>query len=274
MIEPKLRESESFEHLRIKEYFYENLPLDNEIDVIKKEYPIGNRIADVYCKLINGKEIVVEIQHSMILAKDLLQRTKEYNENNCYVLWVFNGCSFERYPKIDDNIHYLSFEKCSHMLYRGRVYYINVTKIGLYSPVYPLHFANYYERKSSNYGFRYYRKSLTKKSVIPSIIPSLQFNIFKNKGCKLAGFYDENVRKRCILEIKQFLGDYENIGKDISDIKKLNPHQKKLFLIMAIYSQQFGLHLIYNVLVYLKVATKGDFRYMSIINQYIHNKHS
>ena len=274
MIEPKLRESESFEHLRIKEYFYENLPLDNQIDEIKKEYPIGNRIADIYCKLANGKKIVIEIQHSMILAKDILQRTKEYNENNCHVLWVFNGSSFERYPKIEDNIRSLSFEKCSHMLYRGRVYYINMTKIGLSSPVYPLHFASYYEKMASKYGFRYYRRSPFKKSVIPSIIPSLQIKTFKNKGYLLAGFYDENVRQKCIKEINQFLGDYRNIDKEINDIKKLTPLQKKLFIILAIYGQQYGLQLIYNVLTYLKVVSKKDFRYLRIINQYIHNNQS
>jgi hypothetical protein len=271
MIEPKIREAESFEHLRIKEFFYENLPLDNEIDVIKKEFPIGNRKADVYCKLANGKEIVVEIQHSLILKKDLLQRTKEYNENGCHVLWVFNGSSFERYPKIEDNISFLSFEKCSQMLYRGRVYYINMTKYGMQSPIYPLHFANFYERKSSPYGFRYYRKSKNKKSVIPSIVPSLKFKTFRNKGYKLAGFYDENIRKGCIQEIKQFLIDYEKIDKEINDIKKLNPQQKKLFLILAIYSQQYGLHLIYNVLNYLKIVTRQDFRYMSITYQYLNN---
>ena len=274
MIEPKLRESESFEHLRIKEYFYENIPLDNEIDEIKKEYPIKNRIADVYCKLVNGKEIVIEIQHSMILKRDLLQRTKEYNENNCYVLWVFNGSSFERYPKIEDNIRYLSFEKCSHTLYRGRVYYINMTKFGIYSPVYPLHFANYYEKKASKYGFRYYRRSPFKKSVIPSNIPSLQIKTFKNKGYLLAGFYDENVRQKCIKEINQFLGDYGNIDKEIDDIKKLNPRQKKLFIIIAIFGQQYGLQLIYNVLTYLKVVSKENFRFLNIINQYLHNSNS
>jgi len=272
MIEPKLRVAESFEHLRIKEYLYENLPLDNKIDIIKKEYPIGNRKADIYCKLVNGKEIVVEIQHSMILTKDLLQRTKEYNEQNCYVLWVFNGSSFERFPKIEDNIPYLSFEKCSHMLYRGRVYYINMTKYGIYSPVYPLHFANYYEKKISKYGFRYYRKSSNKKTVIPSIIPSLSFKMFKNKGYKLAGFYDDNIRKKCIEEIRQFLIRYAKIDEEIKDIKKLNPHQKKLFIIVAIYGQQYGLHLIYNVLSYLKVVSKEDFRYMSVMNQYLNKK--
>ncbi|NVM17016.1 MAG: hypothetical protein HWN80_04820 [Candidatus Lokiarchaeota archaeon] len=273
MIKPKLKQSESFEHLRIKEFFYENIPLDNDIDVIKKEYPIGNRKADIYCKLADGKEIVVEIQHSMILTKDLLQRTKEYNENGCYVLWVFNGSSFERYPKIEDNIPYLSFEKCSHMLYRGRVYYINMTKYGIYSPVYSLHFANYYEKKSANYGFCYYRKSTNKKSVIPSDIPSLTFKTFKSKGYKLAGFYDENIRKRCVKEITQFLIDYGNIDKEINDIKKLNPHQKKNFIIIAIYGQKYGLHLIYNVLNYLKIVSREDFRYLRMTYQYLNKNH-
>ncbi|MFX1448474.1 MAG: competence protein CoiA family protein [Promethearchaeota archaeon] len=273
MIEPKLQESESFEHLKIKEYFYKNIPCDNEINVIKKEAPIGNRKADIYCQLANGKHIVVEIQHSMILTKDLLQRTKEYNENDCYVLWIFNGSSFERYPKIEDNIPYLSFEKCSHMLYRGRVYYINMTEYGIHSPVYPLHFANFYEKESSNYGFRYYRKSTNKKVVIPSSIPSLKFKIFKNKGYKLAGFYDENVKKSCIQEIKQFLVNYEIIDNEINGIKKLNPRQKKLFIIMMIYGQQYGLHLIYSVLTHLKLITRQDFRYMSIVQQYLFNNH-
>ena len=88
MIIPKKNEAESFEHLRIKDHFYTFLPLDNKIEVLKKEYPIGDRIADIYCKLSTGKKIVVEIQHSMILVKDLIQRTKEYNENNCFVLWA------------------------------------------------------------------------------------------------------------------------------------------------------------------------------------------
>ena len=271
MIEPKLRESESFEHLKIKEFVYQNIPLDNEIDVLKKEYPIGNRKADIYCQLANGKNIVVEIQHSMILAKDLLQRTKEYNDNDCYVLWIFNGSSFERYPKIEDNISYLSFEKCTHMLYRGRVYYINMTEYGANSPVYPLHFANYYEKKSSNYGFWYYRKSINKKTVIPSTISSLKFKTFKNKGYKLAGFYDESIRKSCIHEIKEFLVNFENIDNEINGIKNLNSHQKKLFIIMMIYGQKYGLHLIFDILKLLKLATKKDFRYMSIVQQYLIN---
>ena len=269
MIESKKKESESFEHIKIKDFFYDNLPLDNNIKAIKLEHSIGNRIADVYCMLENGKEVVIEIQHSMILSKDLLQRTKEYNEHNCYVLWVFNGCSFERLPKIEDEIRILGFERSSHILYRGRVYYINMMKTGVHSPVYPLHFSNYYEHKMSDYGFRYYKKSKTKKSVVPSEIPSLKLKLFKNKGYKLAGFHDDNIRKTCTKLLNQFLIDYENVEEKVKKVKKMKSHQKKLFIIIAMFGQQFGLYTIFDVLRRLKVVSKEDFQYMKVSYIYL-----
>ncbi len=269
MIESKKKESESFEHIKIKDFFYDNLPLGNNIKTIKLEYSIGNRIADVYCKLENGKEVVIEIQHSMILSKDLLQRTKEYNEYNCYVLWVFNGSSFERLPKIEDKIRILGFEKSSHILYRGRVYYINMTKTGIHSPVYPLYFANYFERKISDYGFNYYKKSKTKNSVVPSEIPSLKLKLFKNKGYKLASFLDHNIRKTCTESLRQFLTDYENVEEKVKNIKKIKSHQKKLFIIIAMFGQQFGLYLLFDVLRRLKVVGREDFHYMKVSYIYL-----
>jgi len=272
MIISNKNEAESFEHLRIKEHFYTFLPLDNKIDVLKKEYPIGDRIADVYCKLSNGKKIVVEIQHSMILVKDLIQRTKDYNENNCFVLWVFNGSSFERYPKIEDAVRILGFEKCCHSLYRGRVYYINMTKSGFHSPVYPAHFANNYDLKYSKSGFQFYHRSLTKKSFIPSYIPSLKIKMFRNMGFNLAGFYDDNVRNACLVEITQFLKDYSVIEKEVKKIKKMRPNQKILYLIISIYGSKYGLNLLFNILNYLKVVSKKDLRYMRVIYQYLIKK--
>ncbi len=274
MIIPNKNEAESFEHLRIKEHFYSFLPFDNKIDVIKKEYPIGNRIADIYCKLSNGKKIVVEIQHSMILVKDLIQRTKEYNENNCFVLWVFNGSSFERYPKIDDNVRILGFEKWCHLLYRGRVYYINMTKSGIHSPVYPAHFANCYELKYSKSGFQFYHRALSKKSFIPSFIPSLKIKTFKNMGFNLASFYDDNMRNSCLAEITQFLKNYGVIESEVKRIKKMNRNQKLFYLIIGIYGDKYGLNLLFNILTYLKVLSKKDYRYMSVINRYLMKKDS
>jgi len=269
MIKSKKKESESFEHIKIKDFFYDNLPLDNDVKTIKLEYSIGSRIADVYCKLENGKEVVIEIQHSMILSKDLLQRTKEYNDHNCYVLWVFNGNSFERLPKIEDKIRILGFERSSHILYRGRVYYINMTKTGIHSPVYPLYFSNYYEHKNSDYGFSYYKKSKTKKSVVPSEIPSHKLKLFKNKGYKLAGFNDYNIRKNCTETLRQFLIDYENVEEKVKNIKKMKSHQKKLFIIIAMFGQQFGLYLLFDVLRRLKVVSKEDFHYMKVSYIYL-----
>jgi len=272
MIIPKKNEAESFEHLRIKDHFYTFLPLDNKIEVLKKEYPIGDRIADIYCKLSTGKKIVVEIQHSMILVKDLIQRTKEYNENNCFVLWVFNGSSFERYPKNEENVRILGFEKWCHLLYRGRVYYINMTKSGIHSPIYPAHFANYYELKYSKLGFQFYQRSFTKKSFIPSFIPSLKIKTFKNMGFNLAGFYDDNVRNSCLGEITQFLKNYSVIEKEVKKIKKMSPNQKMLYLIIGIYGNNYGLNLLFNILNYLKVVSKKDYRYMSVIYRYLTKK--
>ena len=269
MIKPKKNEAESFEHLRIKEHFYTFLPLDNKIEILKKEYPIGNRIADIYCKLSTGKEIVVEIQHSMILVKDLIQRTKEYNENNCFVLWIFNGSSFERYPKIEENVRILGFEKWCQQLYRGRVYFINMTKSGAHSPVYPAHFSNYYELKNSKSRFQYYHRSLTKKCFIPSYITSLKIKTFKNMGFNLAGFYDDNIRNSCLEEIKQFLNKYGDIEPEVKKIKKMNQNQKMLYLIISIFSNKYGLNLLFNILNYLKVISKKDYRYMSVIYRYL-----
>ena len=272
MIKTKKSEAESFEHLRIKDHFYSFLPFDNKIDVIKKEYPIGDRIADIYCKLSNGKKIVVEIQHSTILVKDLIQRTKEYNENNCFVLWVFNGSSFERYPRIEDNIRILGFEKWCHLLYRGRVYYINMTKAGIHSPVYPAHFANYYELKYFKSGFQFYHRSLSKKSFIPSFIPSLKIKTFKNMGFNLASFYDENMRNSCLGEITQFLKNYGVIEREVKKVKKMSPNQKFLYLIISIYGSKYGLNLLFSILKYIKVVSKKDYRYMSVIYRYLIKK--
>jgi hypothetical protein len=272
MIKPKKNEAESFEHLRIKEHFYTFLPLDNKIEALKKEYPIGKRIADIYCKLSNGKQIVLEIQHSMILVKDLIQRTKEYNENNCFVLWVFNGSSFERYPKIEDNVRILGFEKWCHSLYRGRVYYINMTKSGIHSPVYPAHFANFYELKYSKSGFQFYNRALTKKSFIPSLIPSLKIKTFKSGGFNLAGFYDDNIRNSCFADITQFFSNYSFFEAEVKKIKKMSRNQKLLYLIISIYGDKYGLNLLFNILNYLKLVSKKDYTYMKIIYQYIIKK--
>jgi len=144
-----------------------------------------------------------------------------------------------------------------------------MTKTGVHSPVYPLYFANYYEPKISDYGYNYLKKSKTKKSVVPSEIPSLKLKLFKNKGYKLAGFHDDNIRKTCTETLGQFLIDYENVEEKVKNIKKVKPCQKKLFIIIAMFGRQFGLYLLFDVLRRLKVVSKKDFRYMKVSYIYL-----
>jgi hypothetical protein len=147
-----------------------------------------------------------------------------------------------------------------------------MTKAGIHSPVYPAHLANYYELKYSRAGFKFYHRSLTKKSFIPSFIPSLKIKTFKNMGFNLASFYDDNVRKSCLEEITQFLKNYGVIEREVKKVKKMSPNQKFLYLIISIYGSKYGLNLLFSILKYIKVVSKKDYRYMSVIYRYLIKK--
>lgn len=263
----KKKEAESFEHLKIKEHFIHNLPLDNGITKINEEYYIGDRIADVYCKLTNGKKVVVEVQHSMILAKDLIQRTKEYNENDCYVLWIFNGSSFDRLPRNEHWVRILNFEKTCQKLYQGRVYYINMRKSGFHSPLYSLYFNTFYERKSLQNGFEYYRKSKTKKSVILGDIPSLNFKLFKNQKLKLAGFQDESIREKCVKDLSQFFNENPDIARKVDKINVVHSNNKNLYSIIGKFGKIYGVDLLYDILKH-RLKLKINVENLHAMNKY------
>ena len=54
------KHSETIDHLLIKKFFYDNIPLENDINTIEQEIKIGNRIADVYIELKNGKKVAIK----------------------------------------------------------------------------------------------------------------------------------------------------------------------------------------------------------------------
>ena len=91
-------------------------------------------------------------------------------------------------------------------------------------------------------------------------------------GFNLAGFYDDNIRNTCLGEITQFLKNYNVIETEVKKIKKMTPNQKKLYLIIGIYGDKYGLNLLFNVLNYLKVVSKKDYRYLSSIYRYLNKK--
>ncbi|TFF99390.1 MAG: hypothetical protein EU541_05065, partial [Promethearchaeota archaeon] len=73
--------SESFSHKLIKQSIYEQV-LERNRSVKKGsiEKNFKTRIADIFFKLKDGKEVVVEIQHSGISHKEIKDRTLQYNQ--------------------------------------------------------------------------------------------------------------------------------------------------------------------------------------------------
>jgi len=242
--------SESIQHHLIKNYFLNNIPLVNDVKNIGEEVMVGNRIADVLVELINGEKIVIEIQHSKISEYDIIQRTKDYNKQNCYVLWILNGESHYRYPKIEHAVVQLKAEKYLQRIYGGRVYYANASKLGMKYGVYPLHFCRIQEKINDFYGVAWFRQSKSKRSIIPGKLPSLKLVLERNIGFKLAKFMDKNIRRECINSIKQFLAPYDTLNDEV------------LYDLLNNYKDRFGLYLLYDCLKYLKVASKKEFSKM------------
>jgi len=91
-------------------------------------------------------------------------------------------------------------------------------------------------------------------------------------GFNLAGFYDDSVRNTCLAEITLFLKKYSVLETEVKKIKKMSRNQKLLYLIISIYGNKYGLNLLFNILNYLKVVSKKDYRYISVIYRYLIKK--
>jgi len=261
--------SESFEHLRNKEFLYTNLPQDNLINRIRLEYPIGKRIADVYLKLQDGNEIAVEIQHSKINLEDLKQRTKEYNEKGLYVIWILDGISFNKYPCYEEGILLTKIEKELHKMYHGRVYYMNTKKEGIMTPLFPLHFAPYYEYRKISSNFSFYSRSKVNNTIISGILSSLKITTFTNNRYKLARFLDLNLRDLCYEAIGNFI---QHFNEEISHLRNTKSYSskfdiKKTLLYVAVrkFEPIFGLHLLYDILRRYNLFLKKEFHFLKSI---------
>ena len=138
MNDTEVKFSESIEHIKIKKYLYDNIPIVNSIKNVEQEYRIGDQIIDLFVELEDGKKIAIEIQHSKIYRKDLLNRTRNYNQKGIYVLWILNGNGpyYYRIPKNEQGVIISSSERELHNMYQGRVYYINMAKERIIAPIY------------------------------------------------------------------------------------------------------------------------------------------
>lgn len=255
---------ESIEHLRIKEYLYENIPLANQIKTIKQEYNLGDQIADIFIELINEKKVVIEIQHSKILRKDLIRRTKGYNQKGCFVLWIINGAGiYDKNPKNQVGIPITTAERELHSMYRSRVYYINMGKNGLEASLYALHYSPYFEKKRGQFGTIIYKKIFKKCCSTSKSVESFRLKLFKHKGYQLAGFFDPNLRSECIKKVVKFIDTfviYQSRKEGLREIKELNG--LPLSILIHKFLNPYGLYLLLEVLLYLKFLTYQEIKYI------------
>jgi len=268
MNETEVKFSESIEHIKIKEYLYVNLPLVNSIKNIEQEYRIGDQIIDLFVELEDSKKIAIEIQHSKIYKKDLLNRTKKYNQKDIFVLWILNGNGpyYYRIPKNEQGVIISSSERELHNLYQGRVYYINMAKDRLVAPIYAIHFASYYEKRISQFGSIYYRKPSKKRSIVWKPISSLHLISFRNKGFQLACFNDQNLRSQCQNDLIHLLDAFLAYQCNTSNLSKI-PGLPLGFIIQK-FSKIYGIFLLFDVLRQLKFLKTQDIKYF--LNEELH----
>jgi len=256
--------SETINHLVIKKFFYDNLPISNEVIKIEQELKIGNRIADIHVELKNGKRVVIEIQHSKISSPEIIQRTREYNQEGEHVLWILDGEGpYDKKPKNEDWVFTSTAENQLHSMYRGRVYYMNAAKEGVLAALYALHFTPYFENKISSFGAKYFRKSKIKRSIVCNEIHSLELTLFRHKGFKLARFMDKNLKDSCISEVVHFIDAFvAYYYKNPNDVEKLAPKGLTLGILIKKFHAKYGLYLLFEVLRSLKFLSSPDAIFM------------
>jgi len=235
--------SQSFEHMRMKLFFYENIPLSNKIIRIEEEYKMQDQIIDVYVELANGNKIAIELQHSKISDTKLLERTLNYNKQGIYVLWVLNGNSFNRAPHDQDEIRVSKLESQLHKIYNGRVYYINMQSKGVISGVYTLSYVPYFNIKDVIYK----KKATSKRCVYCQEIKTFELKCISGKY-KLAMFEDVNIKTRCETDIYQLL---RKCCKD--KFKEELPNKPKTLIIpvikiVSLLQDKYGFYLVYDAL--------------------------
>ncbi|MFX0022366.1 MAG: competence protein CoiA family protein [Candidatus Hermodarchaeota archaeon] len=194
--------SESFYHKAIKRLFFKFIS-DSNKKIIEKslEKYVNNRRADVYFKLNSGEEIVIEVQNSKISVKEIIERTKHYNNAGMYVLWILYGngaCVASPKSAEDKNDVKISIvENFLFGIYGGRVYYVNLKfykdKITI-SPPFALYFS-YSSSKKNHRIFRSKYESYYIKNVNYAKISSWNLLCVDYNGYKLARFYDKNIKR-------------------------------------------------------------------------------
>ncbi len=245
--------SESRVHKLMKYYLLNKIAKHNILIKEKSlEKYFGNRYADIYFKMKNGIEIVVEVQNSAISVNEIRNRMNDYNKNGIFVLWILNGdgkCCFSPKQPIDQTeIKMSPAEIFLHRMYGGRVYYLKLKdkkKQASFFQLYGLHFSKTLEKKyrgmfKTLYGNFFIRDTHVIK------ITDLKLLQTDFSGYKIARFYDKNFRNHCELELNAFIHKFQ-----LTEINK-----KTLGKIIKKYKIKFGKFILFYSLIRLQDSKK------------------
>jgi len=218
--------SESFYHKKVKQLVHNSI-LQNSINIAESttEKYFKTRRADIYFKFKDNKRIVVEVQNSNISITEIIERTKEYNNQGIYVLWILNGkgncVASHKYPEHKKNVKISPVEKVLHQVFGERVYYINIHKKRsktIISNPFALHysFSNTKTAKliHNNFESYYFRNSNFTQ------ISNWKLSCIKYKNFKIARFNDKDIKNTLKKQILTFLHDLKNANPKIFDNNK------------------------------------------------------
>lgn len=251
--------AESHFHRAIKLFLYKYIYEKNNAIIersLEKYY--GNRIADIYFKCKNGQEIIIEIQNSNISVREIILRSKDYNEKGIYVLWILHGegncVGSHKYPIDSKEIRVSLAESFLHKMYGGRVYYVNLDitkdKASL-SNLFALHFSKPLNKKKRGLYKTRYKSYLFRDSNFTKIF---DWNIFCTEfsGFKIARFYDKNIKSI----LKKRIFTYYNIKKH-----KFHKDKKLYKAILKHFKKKYGLYMILNAIIEQINENKIEFHY-------------
>lgn len=234
MLTKQVRQNESKDHFILKNYTKDILSsYKGNVKGVRLEKRVGHRITDLFCTLKNSNEnIAVEIQKSPISVNQLKTRTEDYNDNNVSVLWLLYAegdvTGEPKCPKRRENVKISTAERYLHMLYGGRVYYIDYNKQSECDPItiFALHYSvsrkrRYRDKRFFN-GYTYYY--IMNQDYITLNSYNLCTTHFNGYG--IARFFDKNLVRALECDIMHF---YKRQSSELKTRKLVKKVKKKFF---------------------------------------------
>jgi competence protein CoiA len=160
---PYAHEAESEEHMLAKKEIYEALSRIPGVTHVQMERDLQEVQPDVYC-VINGAEVVIEIQTSRTTIDRIDKKTDFYARKNIAVLWM----PVLSYRVWDDRYAPKDWERHLHKMYKRRVYYWDKGLI-----LQPIEYQVYLLAPSLYVGERPSKRYVSPSRLVPVLIPDL-----------------------------------------------------------------------------------------------------